>query len=65
MEMDKRLDKLVYSVDEVAEILGVCRPTAYQLAKRDDFPSVRLSQRRIVIPADALREWLNRASREA
>ena len=63
--MDKRLDKLEYSIDEVAEILGVCRPTAYQLAKREDFPCVRLSKRRIVVPADGLKQWLNRASREA
>ena len=54
-------EKMAYSVDEVAELLGISRPTAYQLVKREDFPSVRLSQRRIVVPADALREWLNRS----
>lgn len=54
-------ERIAYSVDGVAELLGISRPTAYQLVKREDFPSIRLSQRRIVVPADALREWLNRS----
>ena len=55
-------DKIAYSVEELAEILGISRPTAYELVKREDFPAVRISERRIIIPRDALNEYLNRAA---
>ncbi len=51
-------NKLVYSVEEMASVLGISKPVAYELIKREGFPSVRLSERRIVIPVDSLREWL-------
>ncbi len=51
--------KLALSVAEVAETIGICRPAVYELLKRKDFPSVRVSDRRIVVPVDALRRWLD------
>lgn len=53
-------EKTVLSVDELAEVLGVSRPVAYQLVKRRDFPAVRVSARRIVIPVASLETWLTR-----
>ena len=52
-------EKLTLSVDELAQELGISKPLAYNLIKRNDFPSLRISERRIVIPVDALRSWLN------
>ena len=52
-------DKLTLSVEEMAKTLGISKPTAYELIKRPGFPAVRLSERRIVIPVDSLRTWLN------
>ena len=52
-------DKLTLSVDELAQELGISKPLAYELTRRDGFPSVRISERRIIIPVDALRSWLN------
>ena len=54
-----RNEKLTLSVDELAQELGISKPLAYNLIKRNDFPSLRISERRIVIPVDALRSWLN------
>lgn len=51
-------EKLTLSVDELAQELGISKPLAYDLIKRDGFPSVRVSERRIIIPIDALRRWL-------
>ncbi len=51
--------KLTYTVLEMAEVLGISRPTAYELVKRKGFPAIRISDRRIVIPVDALNKWLN------
>ena len=47
-----------YNVTEIAAILGVSRPTAYELASREDFPSIRVSGRRIVVPCDAFERWM-------
>lgn len=53
------LDKKVYNIDEVAEVLGISVPTAHALAKRKDFPSMRVGERRIVVPIEAFDRWLN------
>ena len=51
------MDKLVVSIEKAAEMLDIGRTKAYQLAARSDFPTVHLG-RRIVVPVDALKEWL-------
>ncbi|MBE6628979.1 MAG: helix-turn-helix domain-containing protein [Ruminococcaceae bacterium] len=54
-----RNEKLTLSVDELAQELGISKPLAYELARREGFPAIRISERRIIIPVDALRSWLN------
>jgi excisionase family DNA binding protein len=46
-------DKPMFSVEEVAAILGVGRGTAYQCARSGEIPSLRLGHR-ILIPRTAL-----------
>ena len=46
--------KLVLTTQELAEVLGICRPGAYELMNRADFPAVQISPRRKVVPYDAL-----------
>lgn len=53
----------VYSPKEAAKYLGVSEPLMYQLCRRKDFPAVRLTARRIVIPADSLEAWLARQAK--
>ena len=48
----------VYSLKETANVLGVSMPLVYQLVRRDDFPSIRISARRIVVPSASLEAWL-------
>ena len=50
-------DKQVYTVEEVAAILGVSRNTAYEGIKTNAIPHLKLG-RRIVIPAQALNRLL-------
>ena len=52
--------KLCYSVAEAAVALGVGRNTMYSLCARDDFPAIRLGERRIVVPVQALTLWLEK-----
>jgi excisionase family DNA binding protein len=47
------MDKKTYSVDEMAKVLGVSRPTAYALVRSHGFPALHVG-RRIVIPIDLL-----------
>jgi len=52
-------EKLAISVDELSEMLGCSRPLAYQLCHKTGFPAIHISERRIVIPVDALKRYLN------
>lgn len=52
-------EKLTVTVNEMAEMIGISRATAYDLTKREGFPAIRISERRIIIPVDKLKEWLN------
>lgn len=53
-------DKIVYSVPELAQLLSVSVGNAYQLCRQPDFPAIRVSPRRIVIPVDGLKAWMER-----
>ena len=52
-------EKLTISVDEMAAMLGISKPIAYELTKREGFPAIRVSERRIIVPVEALKRWLN------
>lgn len=60
--MDCFNNKLVLTVEEMGEALGISRPIAYELVKREGFQAIRISERRIIIPVEALRNWLNKAA---
>ena len=51
------MDKLTYSPTETAQVLGVSRPTVYQLMKRADFPAFKVGSRTLV-SAEGLRTWV-------
>ncbi len=53
--------RLVISVPEAAELLGISRGLAYELARVGQLPSLRLG-RRLVVPRAALLTWLERAA---
>lgn len=55
---DKRL---TLTVPEVAELLGISVISAYNLAKRQDFPAIRVGKR-VVIPRAAFDRWLEMAA---
>jgi len=48
----------VLTVKEAAKYLRVNEKTVYDLCHRPDFPSVRISERRIIIPFVSLKRWL-------
>ena len=51
-------EKMTVSVEEMAEMLGISRSVAYQLVRERDFPVIRVSERRLIIPIKSLEKWL-------
>lgn len=44
----RREDRLVYTVAEAGELLGISRAFAYELVARGELPVIRLGRRRLV-----------------
>ena len=57
-----KIEPAVYSVPEVAALLEINLPKAYELARQEGFPAIRISPRRIVIPKEAFHRWLEQAA---
>lgn len=53
------MDKLAVGTTEAAELLGISRPTLYQLLNRADFPSFRVGGR-VLISVSGLQAWIDR-----
>lgn len=53
--------RLVWTVEEAARLLGISRAHGYELVARDELPHVRLG-RRVVVPKHALDELLARVT---
>ena len=51
------MDKLAYSITEVAHVLGVSRPTVYALIKQPGFPVFQIGGRKLV-SVEGLRDWI-------
>ena len=50
---------LTLTVPEVGEVLGISRAKAYDLARSDGFPSMRIGTR-ILVPRDKLIRWIDK-----
>lgn len=60
--MDK-LEPLAVSAPEAARLLGVSKPTVYQLMNRADFPAFKIGTRTL-ISVEGLREWTRKQVNE-
>lgn len=49
---------LTLTVPEVGEVLGISRAKAYDLARSEGFPSMRIGTR-ILVPRDKLIRWID------
>ncbi len=52
------MDKLVYSIQEVADLLGISRSYAYELVRNGTIPALQLGKKR-VIPKEKFIMWIN------
>ena len=51
------MERTAISVSEMAAMLGISLPKAYELVKQPGFPVIHIGAR-IVIPLDAFKEWM-------
>lgn len=58
------MEKVVYTVDEAAQILDISRPSAFQGIRRGEIPCIRIG-RRILVPKAALDKLLGNAGVES
>lgn len=50
-------DKMLLTVQEAADLMGLCTITIYELAKTQGFPAVRVG-RRVLISHKGLEDWI-------
>jgi excisionase family DNA binding protein len=55
------MEKLVYTVNETAQILNIGMNKAYELIQQKQIPNVRVG-RKFLIPKQALESWLANSS---
>ena len=53
-------EKLALSMTEAAALLGVSRPTMYELARREDFDAAFHVGRRTLVSRSRLAAWVER-----
>lgn len=53
-----RDNRMIYTIDEVATMLGLSESYAYKLARERKFPVLQLG-RRMVVPKEKFKIWLN------
>ena len=56
-------EKLVYTVEQAGNLLGIGRSGAYEAVRRGDIPTIRIG-RRILIPKVALDRMLTHAGQD-
>lgn len=53
------MQKKTYNVWEVAELMGVSKSLVYSLIKKNKLPYIKLGEKRIVIPKEALEKVMS------
>ena len=64
VESQNKSERLVMTVEEAGEVLGISRATAYMLANTGRLPAIRISDRRIIVPRKAIDDLLASASKQ-
>ena len=54
------MEKILLDVSEMAEVLGISRPTAYQILNRADFDAAFYIGRRRKVSRAGLEKWIER-----
>lgn len=63
MTKNEDVERLCYTVKEVAKLMGICEASARSIANRKNFPKILIG-RKILIPKRSLRIWINKNAME-
>lgn len=58
LHLARRDEPLVYTIEQTAAKLQISKSKTYELARQEDFPSVKIGGR-VMIPRLKLEEWIN------
>jgi len=58
-QKDIQTERATFTVPEAAKFIGINVIGCYDLCRTPGFPAVRIGQKRLVIPREALRRWLD------
>ncbi len=47
------------TIEDIGRILRVSKTTALLLAKRPSFPAIRVKDKKIIVPLEKFKEWIN------
>lgn len=53
------MERMMYTVKEISEALGMGTNQTYALVKSNDFPSIKIGQQ-YFIPKDLFEEWIRK-----
>ncbi|SCY80884.1 transcriptional regulator, AlpA family [Lachnospiraceae bacterium XBB2008] len=56
------METRVYTILEVAGMLGISRSYAYEMVRQGVIPSIKLGERKRVIPKETFLRWINESA---
>lgn len=56
-EARTKMDKVVYSAQDIADVMGYSLPKTYELMRAEDFPTCRIGKR-MFVPISLFNRWL-------
>lgn len=57
-------DKITFNASDIAQLLGISRSAAYELMHREDFPTITIGKRMVVLQSQFY-EWINQQSKNS
>lgn len=58
------VDKITFNASDIAQLLGISRSAAYELMHREDFPTITIGKRMVVLQKQFY-DWVNQQSQNS
>ena len=58
------VDKITFNASDIAQLLGISRSAAYELMHREDFPTITIGKRMVVLHKQFY-DWVNQQSQNS
>jgi len=61
---ENQVEKLVMTVEQAGQALGISRAMAYELCNSGEIPCIRLGKRRLIVPRSGILSMLDSANKQ-